>query len=214
MFDAASGAAGGRAELWRYTAPYRGLEAMEEKDSDYFFGRTGETIEALTRSPRARPAASADRQFGRRQIFAGAGGRSGGAQTSGLARRRARLRRMAGGLSEQPPLVLSDAQARRRAAQGAGRMLSRRLAIRCDRSRAGRRSSRDGSSSCSDKAKLPDLIDATERRYTELDQPKPPAFFLYVDQGEELYVRAEERRATAFLRTHWRRRSPIRAFVS
>ena len=27
-----------RRELWRYTSPYRGLEAMEEKDSDYFFG--------------------------------------------------------------------------------------------------------------------------------------------------------------------------------
>ena len=39
------------------------------------------------------------------------------------------------------------------------------------------------------KATLRDLLDATERRYKELDQPKPPAFFLYVDQGEEL-VRA------------------------
>ena len=43
-----------------------------------------------------------------------------------------------------------------------------------------------------------DLIDATERRRKELDQPKPPAFFLYVDQGEELYVRAEERQRRRF----------------
>ena len=42
------------------------------------------------------------------------------------------------------------------------------------------------------KAMLRDLLDATERRYNELDQTKPPAFLLYVDQGEELYVRAEE----------------------
>src|SRR5262249_20814825 len=42
------------------------------------------------------------------------------------------------------------------------------------------------------KAGLCDLIDATERRYQELDQPKPPAFFIYVDQGEELYVRSAE----------------------
>ena len=34
-------------ELWRYTSPYRGLEAMEEKDSDYFFGRKRETVEVL-----------------------------------------------------------------------------------------------------------------------------------------------------------------------
>jgi hypothetical protein len=42
------------------------------------------------------------------------------------------------------------------------------------------------------KATLPDLIDATERRRKELDQPRPPSFLLYIDQGEELYVRAEE----------------------
>ena len=47
IFDAASGVGARPTELWRYTSPYRGLEAMEEKDSDYFFGRTGETIEAL-----------------------------------------------------------------------------------------------------------------------------------------------------------------------
>jgi hypothetical protein len=34
-------------ERWRYTSPYRGLSAMEEKDSDYFFGRERETIEIL-----------------------------------------------------------------------------------------------------------------------------------------------------------------------
>ena len=42
------------------------------------------------------------------------------------------------------------------------------------------------------------MIDATERRRKELDQPKPPAFFLYVDQGEELYVRAEEHQRRRF----------------
>src|SRR4029077_17119753 len=42
-------------------------------------------------------------------------------------------------------------------------------------------------------ATLSDLLDATERRYKELDRTKPPAFLLYIDQGEELYVRAEER---------------------
>jgi formylglycine-generating enzyme required for sulfatase activity len=45
---------------------------------------------------------------------------------------------------------------------------------------------------------LRDLLDATERRYKELDQVKPPAFILYIDQGEELYVRAEERQRLRF----------------
>jgi formylglycine-generating enzyme required for sulfatase activity len=43
-----------------------------------------------------------------------------------------------------------------------------------------------------------DLLDATERRYQELGHAKPPAFFLYIDQGEELYVRAEERQRRRF----------------
>ena len=34
-------------QRWRYTSPYRGLSAMEEKDSDYFFGRERETVEVL-----------------------------------------------------------------------------------------------------------------------------------------------------------------------
>jgi len=45
IFDGASGGGTTPGELWRYTSPYRGLEAMEEKDSDYFFGRTEETFE-------------------------------------------------------------------------------------------------------------------------------------------------------------------------
>ena len=42
------------------------------------------------------------------------------------------------------------------------------------------------------------LLDATERRYAELGQDQPHAFFLYVDQGEELYVRAEARQRRRF----------------
>ena len=48
------------------------------------------------------------------------------------------------------------------------------------------------------KVTLRDLLDATERRYKELDRSKPPAFLLYIDQGEELYVRAEERQRRRF----------------
>ena len=55
-----------------------------------------------------------------------------------------------------------------------------------------------GSSFLHGKATLCDLIEATERRRRELDQPKPPSFFLYIDQGEELYVRAEERQRGRF----------------
>ena len=49
------------------------------------------------------------------------------------------------------------------------------------------------------KVKLRDLLDATQARYRhELHQPEPPAFLIYIDQGEELYVRAEERERQRF----------------
>src|SRR5262245_22543611 len=37
LFDAAAGAAARPGELWRHTSPYRGLAAMTEVDSDFFF---------------------------------------------------------------------------------------------------------------------------------------------------------------------------------
>jgi hypothetical protein len=47
LYDAAAGSGTRPGELWRYTTPYRGLEAMEEKDSDFFFGRNKETVDVL-----------------------------------------------------------------------------------------------------------------------------------------------------------------------
>src|SRR5262249_24527453 len=54
LIDATAGARARPGELWRYTLPYRGLSAMEEKDADYFFGRgreTAEVIEVLAGAP-------------------------------------------------------------------------------------------------------------------------------------------------------------------
>ena len=48
------------------------------------------------------------------------------------------------------------------------------------------------------KLTLRDLLDQTGRRYAELQRSEPPAFFLYIDQGEELYVRAVERERRCF----------------
>ena len=47
LIDAAAGTGARPGELWRYTLPYRGLSAMEEKDADYFFGRGRETVEVI-----------------------------------------------------------------------------------------------------------------------------------------------------------------------
>jgi formylglycine-generating enzyme required for sulfatase activity len=65
-------------------------------------------------------------------------------------------------------------------------------------------------------ATLPDLLDATERRYKELAQTAPPAFLLYIDQGEELYVRAEkgERRRFSEILAHGLGDARLRALMS
>jgi hypothetical protein len=48
LFNAASGGGTSPGELWRHTAPYRGLAAMTEADSDFFFGRGRETVDVLS----------------------------------------------------------------------------------------------------------------------------------------------------------------------
>jgi hypothetical protein len=77
IMDAAAGGGAPPGELWRHTAPYRGLAAMEEKDSDYFFGR-GDKDRRDHQGARSdtRSASGIDRQFRRRQIVAGAGRRA------------------------------------------------------------------------------------------------------------------------------------------
>ena len=47
LVDAGAGGGSRPGELWRYTSPYRGLAAMTEADSDFFFGRQQETGEVL-----------------------------------------------------------------------------------------------------------------------------------------------------------------------
>jgi hypothetical protein len=54
VLDAASGGNASPTELWRNVSPYRGLSAMTESDADFFFGRdreTAEVIRALATAP-------------------------------------------------------------------------------------------------------------------------------------------------------------------
>ena len=98
IFDAASGGGARPPELWRYASPYRGLEAMEEKDSDYFFGRD---------AGNGRGARGARRAQGRLPVLIGNSGvgKSSLAQAGVLAalkrqawpERCARVQRLAGG---------------------------------------------------------------------------------------------------------------------
>jgi hypothetical protein len=197
LFDSVSGMGSSPGELWRYALPYRGLEAME--DSDYFFGRERETtdvLSALAGAPDRLPVLIGNSGVGKSSL----------AQAGVLAA----LKRQAWPEGAQAPntwpatfqdsrqwcylslrpgtdplkaLVEAFLDTWQYAATDPERVMRQH----------GWMEALHGG-----KATLPDLIDATERRRKELDQPKPPSFLLYVDQGEELYLRAEERQRRRF----------------
>jgi formylglycine-generating enzyme required for sulfatase activity len=199
LLDAACGGSTRPGELWRYTSPYRGLAAMEEQDSDYFFGRERETVDALSAL-----AAATDRLP---VLLGNSGvGKSSLAQAGVLAA----LKRQAWpeGADGAPswPHAFRDSRRWCFLTLKPGTEPLKALVESfldtwqlgaTDPERVKQQNGwvallRDG------KAMLRDLLDATERRYKELDRSKPPAFFLYIDQGEELYVRAEEHQRPRF----------------
>ena len=191
LFDAASGHGSRLDELWRFTSPYRGLEAMEEKDSDYFFGRTRETVQTLEAlaAPNRLPVLIGNSGVGKSSL----------AQAGVLAS----LKRQGWPDEAQPtndwPEYFKDSRRWCYLSLKLGNEPLKALVgsfvdtwqfaatdpVRSDHQHGWIERLCDG------KATLSDLIDATERRRVELDQGKPPVFFLYVDQGEDLYVRAE-----------------------
>jgi formylglycine-generating enzyme required for sulfatase activity len=199
LLDAAAGTGTRLGDLWRYTSPYRGLAAMEEKDGDYFFGREEKTVEVLKALATV---------WGELLVLLGNSGvgKSSVAQAGVLAA----LKRQAwpegvGALGAWPQafqesrrwcfLTLKPGTEPLKALVEA--FLDTWQLGATDPERVKQQNGwiellRDG------KAMLGDLLDATERRYKELDRSKPPAFLLYVDQGEELYVRAEERQRLRF----------------
>jgi len=193
LFDAASGSSTRSGDLWRYTSPYRGLAAMEEKDSDYFFGRERETMDVLSA-----PAMAMDRLP---VLLGNSGvGKSSLAQAGILAA----LKRQAWpeGVDTAPEWPYAFRESRRwcfltlkPGTEPLKALVESFLNTwQLDATDPERVKQQNGWIELlrDDKAMLRDLLDATERRYKELDRTKPPAFFLYVDQGEELYVRAEE----------------------
>jgi TIR domain len=199
LFDAASGGGASPGELWRYTSPYRGLAAMEEKDSDYFFGRKRETFDvlsALAGAPDRLPVLIGNSGVGKSSL----------AQAGVLAALKRQVWPEQVGAPNAWPLVFQDSRqwcylTLRPGADPLKALVEAFLDTwqfaATDPERVKHQNGwiellLDG------KATLPDLIDATERRRKELDQPRPPVFFLYIDQGEELYVRAEERQSRRF----------------
>ena len=199
VIDAAAGGGGLPGNLWRHTAPYRGLAAMTEADSDFFFGRGRETVDVLSAL-----AAAPDRLP---VLIGNSGvGKSSLAQAGVLAALKRQAWPEEGGAPNAWPQVFEDSRrwcfltlkpGTEPLKSLIGAFLDTWQFGATDPERVKHQNGwiellRDG------KATLRDLLDATERRHNELDQSKAPAFFLYVDQGEELYVRAEERQRQRF----------------
>jgi formylglycine-generating enzyme required for sulfatase activity len=199
LIDAAAGPGTRPPELWRHTAPYRGLAAMTEADSDFFFGRVRETVEvirALESAPDKLPVLLGNSGVGKSSL-AQAGvlaalARQGWPERAEHAgqwpqafrdSRRWCVLTMRPGAEPLKALVepflrtwqldATDPLWAKRQAEWTEALLDGKLALR-------------------------DLLDATERRYHELGRPEPPAFLLYVDQGEELYARSDERQRRRF----------------
>jgi formylglycine-generating enzyme required for sulfatase activity len=199
LLDAASGSSTRSGDLWRYTSPYRGLAAMEEKDSDYFFGRERETIDVLSAL-----AVAVDRLP---VLLGNSGvGKSSLAQAGVLAA----LKRQAWpeGVNTAPEWPHAFQESRRwcfltlkPGTEPLKALVESFLDTwQLDAIDPERVKQQNGWIELlrGGKAMLRDLLDATELRYKELERTKPAAFFLYVDQGEELYVRAEEHQRHRF----------------
>jgi hypothetical protein len=191
LFDAASGSGTRPGELWRHASPYRGLAAMQEKDSDYFFGRARETVDVLSGF-----AAAPDRLP---LLIGNSGvGKSSLAQAGVLAALKRQAWPEGSGETETWPHGFAGSRrwcflTVRPGVNPLQALVEPFLQIwqfdPTDPRREMRRTEwienlREGRNT------LSGLLTATEARLEEQGQPSPPGFFLYVDQGEELYTRA------------------------
>ncbi|MCI0598445.1 MAG: TIR domain-containing protein, partial [Beijerinckiaceae bacterium] len=193
LFDAASGGGTRPGELWRYTSPYRGLAAMKEEDSGYFFGRELETVEvlnALSSAPGKLPLLLGNSGVGKSSL----------AQAGVLAALMRQNWPEAAGNSGAWPDVFRDSRrwcylTLRPGTEPVRSLVEAFLETwQLDRTSTEwpERRAEWADSLLGCKLTLGDLLDQTKRRYAELRIPEPAAFCIYIDQGEELYARSGE----------------------
>jgi formylglycine-generating enzyme required for sulfatase activity len=199
IMDAAIGGGGLPGELWRHTAPYRGLAAMTEADSDFFFGRGRETVEvirALEATPDKLPVLLGNSGVGKSSL----------AQAGVLA---AFVRQAWPETAAAPgawPQAFNESRTwcvltLKPGTEPVRALVEPFIRIWQFDSTDPRRETRQREwtdSLIQGQGTLRGLLDATEQRLQEQGRSKAPAFLLYVDQGEELYVRAEPRQRQRF----------------
>jgi hypothetical protein len=200
VLEGATGAQARPNELWRHTAPYRGLSAMTEADADFFFGRTDKTVEVL--------GALAEAPDRLHVLLGNSGvGKSSLAQAGVVAALRRRAWPVAATGDDPWPQALHESRRWCYLKIRPGTEPVRALVqpflstwqFEATDSERPKRQAEWVADLSGGSVQLRDLLDATQARYAdELNQPEPPAFLLYVDQGEELYVRADARDRSRF----------------
>jgi formylglycine-generating enzyme required for sulfatase activity len=175
-------------EPWRVINPYRGLVALEEQDADFFFGRDRETAEIIGRSIAAP---------GRLIVLVGNSGVGKSSLVQAGVIGSLKRQRWLGGQRAWPP-TLNDSRAFAYLAMKPGEdpidaLMSEFTALwfpdptdpkRVDRRREWAERLRHGN------ARLADVIKTSDDQLRNaLSLTLPPRFFLYIDQGEELYAR-------------------------
>jgi hypothetical protein len=180
-------------EFWRYATPYRGLAAMTETDSDFFFGRARETkevIDILAAMPGSLPVLLGNSGVGKSSLA-----RAGVLAT---------LMRQNWPEMAEWPEQLNDSrrwcfQTFRPGDEPVRALVRAFLSVwQLDAYDSQALLQEWTDNLTRGILSLRDLVDATENRLQELDQTKPRVFFIYVDQGEELYLRADKSRRRRF----------------
>jgi hypothetical protein len=180
--DAADGGGTTPGALWRHTAPYRGLLAMTEADTDFFFGRereTGEVIGALATTPSKLPVLLGNSGVGKSSV----------AQAGVLAALMRQEYPETEGDAGTWPQAFSDSRRWCVLKLKPGKEPVRALVEPFIRTwqfdptdpRRETRQSEWIENLTQGRGTLRGLLDATEDRLQEVGQSKPPAFLLYID---------------------------------
>jgi formylglycine-generating enzyme required for sulfatase activity len=175
-------------EPWRTINPYRGLLALEEQDADFFFGRERETADILDRITAAP---------GRLIALVGNSGVGKSSLVQAGVIGALKRQRWPGGQRAWPP-ALKDSRAWAYLAMKPGEdpidaLASEFVGLRFPEPSAKSFDERRDWAELlgQGKARLKDLMEITDTHFRKTLSVIPPTcFFLYIDQGEELYARA------------------------
>jgi WD40 repeat protein len=185
--------------LWKLVNPYRGLEAMNEANADYFYGRDLETAAVLN---------ALASKAGRCPILIGASGvgKSSAAQAGVLSALKSMRWPGTDGAPGSWPKELQNSRGWVSLTMRPGEAPLESLAATM--TRLWRLDAKDP-----DQAALPrkwakglsagdntlaDLVDATQEELKKREGEAPERILLYIDQGEELYTRAAQTDARRF----------------